>query len=126
MERKLAAILIADLVGFTARMERDEKGTLEVLSAHIDDIAAPLVGQHHGHIVKQMGDGLLARFDSAVEAYSAEVSNKPHRRLEFWASCKRTNAVSARRQSSAMGPANQIPASPNPHDKRVVSGIAKK
>ncbi|WP_170387545.1 adenylate/guanylate cyclase domain-containing protein [Ruegeria atlantica] len=73
MERKLAAILIADLVGFTARMERDEKGTLEVLSAHIDETFVPLVGRHHGRIVKQMGDGLLAKFDSAADAVSCAV-----------------------------------------------------
>ncbi len=73
MERKLAAILIADLVGFTARMERDEKGTLEILSAHIDETVVPLVGRHHGRIVKQMGDGLLVSFDSAVDAVSCAV-----------------------------------------------------
>nr|WP_254447270.1 adenylate/guanylate cyclase domain-containing protein [Ruegeria sp. HKCCA0235A] len=54
-------------------MERDEKGTLEVLSAYIDETAVPLVGRHYGRIVKQMGDGLLASFDSAVDAVSCAV-----------------------------------------------------
>jgi TolB-like protein len=73
VERKLAAILMADMVGYTARMEQDEEGTLETLSAHIEGIAAPLIGRHHGRIFKQMGDGLLACFDSAVDAVSCAV-----------------------------------------------------
>ena len=73
MGRKLAAILMADMVGYTSRMELDEAGTLETLSAHISDITAPLVNRHHGRIIKQMGDGLLASFDSALDAVACAV-----------------------------------------------------
>ncbi len=73
MERKLAAILMADMVGYTSRMERDEDGTLEMLSTHIENIVAPLVDLYHGRIVKQMGDGLLASFESAADAVACAV-----------------------------------------------------
>lgn len=73
MERKLAAILAADMVGYTSRMERDEAVTLTALTAFLSGTAAPLVQHHHGRIVKQMGDGLLAVFDSAAEAVACAV-----------------------------------------------------
>lgn len=73
MERKLAAILIADLVGYTARMERDEAGTLDSLLAHIKNVVGPLVMRHHGRIIKQMGDGVIASFDSAADAVCCAV-----------------------------------------------------
>ncbi|MFC6636909.1 adenylate/guanylate cyclase domain-containing protein [Sulfitobacter sp. JBTF-M27] len=73
MDRKLAAILAADMVGYTSRMERDEADTLTSLTAHFDGIVAPLIHRHHGRIVKQMGDGLLASFDSAADAISCAV-----------------------------------------------------
>ena len=73
MERQLAAILVADVVDFTRRMERDDAGTLEALTAHIDGTVAPLINRHHGRIVKLMGDGLLASFASAADAVSCAV-----------------------------------------------------
>lgn len=73
MERKLAAILVADMVGYTSRMERDEAGTLATLSDIMERLAAPLIARHRGRIVKQMGDGLLASFDSAADAVACAV-----------------------------------------------------
>lgn len=73
VERQLAAILVADMVGFTSRMEMDETGTLAALSHHLDEIVSPLIHRHHGRIVKMMGDGLLASFNSAADAVSCAV-----------------------------------------------------
>lgn len=73
LERQLAAILVADMVGFTRRMERDEAGTLDALTAHLEGTVAPLINRHHGRIVKLMGDGLLASFTSAADAVSCAV-----------------------------------------------------
>ena len=73
MERQLAAILVADMVGYTSRMEQDEAGTLAALSAHIDETLTPLIGKHRGRVVKLMGDGILASFKSAADAVSCAI-----------------------------------------------------
>src|SRR5262245_44597854 len=64
MNRKLSAILAADVVGYTALMERDEAGTFERLRAERKEWFEPEIARHHGHIFKLMGDGMLADFDS--------------------------------------------------------------
>ena len=68
MKRRLAAILAADVVGYTRLMGADEAGTLERLKAHRKDFVAPKIAEHKGRIVKLMGDGLLAEFASVVDA----------------------------------------------------------
>jgi adenylate cyclase len=94
MERRLAAILAADVVGYTRLMEADESGTLAALKAHRKDIIDPKVADHKGRIVKLMGDGVLVEFPSVVEAVqcalevqkelSARNTNVPEdRRIEF-------------------------------------------
>lgn len=67
MERKLAAILAADVAGYSALME-DEAGTFERLRACHKDLFEPEVDRYHGRIFKVMGDGLLAEFGSVVDA----------------------------------------------------------
>ncbi len=67
-ERRLTAILAADVAGYTRMLAADEAGTLNAVKTCIGDILAPLVSQHGGRIVKTMGDGVLAEFLSAVEA----------------------------------------------------------
>ncbi len=57
MERKLAAIIAADLVGYSRLMEADETGTLSAVSQVIKDTIEPLILRHRGRIVKLMGDG---------------------------------------------------------------------
>jgi adenylate cyclase len=74
MERKLAAILAADVVGYSALMERDEKGTHERLTARRKELFEPEIARHHGRIFKLMGDGLLAEFGSVVDAVECAVS----------------------------------------------------
>ncbi len=67
--RKLAAILAADMVGYSRLMEKDEQGTIARQNVHRDELIDPKVTEHHGRIVKTMGDGLLIEFPSVVEAF---------------------------------------------------------
>jgi len=68
MQRKLTVIVSADVVGYSALMERDEAGTLERLKANRKNVFDPQVAQHGGRIVKLMGDGALIEFGSVVSA----------------------------------------------------------
>ena len=67
-QRRLAAVLAADLVGYSRLMEQDEAGTFERLRAYRKELIEPEVAQHQGRVFKLMGDGLLAEFASVVEA----------------------------------------------------------
>jgi TolB-like protein/class 3 adenylate cyclase len=66
--RRLAAILAADVVGYSRLIGADEKGTLDRLRSIRADVIDPMVDQHHGRIVKTTGDGLLVEFGSVVDA----------------------------------------------------------
>src|SRR5262249_46999901 len=66
--RRLAAILAADVVGYSRLMQVDEAGTLAALKSRRAEVLQPLVVRYHGRIVKLMGDGVLIEFGSAVEA----------------------------------------------------------
>ena len=74
MERRLAAILAADVVGYSRLMGEDDAGTLERLKALTNDLVQPCLSKHKGRIVKVMGDGLLAEFPSVVEAVQCAVT----------------------------------------------------
>ena len=74
MDRKLAAILAADVVGYSAMMERDEAGTHERLQSGRRELFEPTIARHHGAIFKLMGDGMLAEFPSVVEAVECAVA----------------------------------------------------
>jgi adenylate cyclase len=66
--RRLAAILAADVVGYSRLMGADEEGTYERLKAHLREVVDPTIREHHGRIVKTTGDGVLAEFASVVDA----------------------------------------------------------
>ncbi len=94
VQRRLAAILVADVAGFSRLMETDEEGTLVTLTSHRTDLIDPCVAKHRGRIVKTTGDGFLAEFASVVEAvHCAEAiqrgmkqrnsANSPKHRIEF-------------------------------------------
>ena len=70
-KRRLAAIAVADVVGYSRLMETDEAGTLAVLKERRKTILEPMVRGHEGRIVKVMGDGVLMEFASAVNAVKA-------------------------------------------------------
>src|ERR1700751_5503473 len=72
-QRRLPAILAADVVGYSRLMERDEAGTLAALKSRRREILQPAVFKHHGRIVKLMGDGVLVEFGSAVNAVECGV-----------------------------------------------------
>src|SRR5688500_14197182 len=73
MERKLAAILAVDVVGYSSLMETDEAGTFDRLRASRKELFEPEINKHHGRIFKLMGDGLLAEFSSVVDAVECAV-----------------------------------------------------
>jgi TolB-like protein/Flp pilus assembly protein TadD len=73
MERRLAAILAADVVGYSRLMEVDEAGTLAALKSRRRDVLDPLVARHQGRIFKVAGDGVLVEFASAVNAVQCAV-----------------------------------------------------
>ncbi len=73
MERRLSAILAADMVGFSRLMEADEVGTLQRQKVHRTELIDPSFEEFHGRIVKEMGDGLLVEFPSVVEAVQCAV-----------------------------------------------------
>jgi class 3 adenylate cyclase len=66
--RRLAAILAADVVGYSRLMGADEEGTHERLRAHLRELVDPKIKEHYGRIVKHTGDGMLAEFASVVDA----------------------------------------------------------
>lgn len=68
MERRLAAVLAADVAGYSRLMGRDEEGTLGKLKAFRKTLIDPTITQHRGRIVKTTGDGMLVEFASAVDA----------------------------------------------------------
>src|SRR5215217_2667028 len=73
VQRRLAAILAADVAGYSRLMGADEGGTLARLKAHRRELLGPLISEHRGHIVQTSGDGLLIEFASAVEAVRCAV-----------------------------------------------------
>jgi class 3 adenylate cyclase/TolB-like protein/Tfp pilus assembly protein PilF len=94
VERRLSAILAADVAGYSRLMGEDEEGTLARLNAHRRDLIDPKIAEHRGRIVKTAGDGMLVEFASVVEALRCAVeiqramaernaADAPGRRIEF-------------------------------------------
>ncbi len=73
VERKLAAILAADVAGYSRLMSADEDGTLAQLKAHRRALIDPKIREHHGKIIKTTGDGMLVEFPSVVDAVRCAV-----------------------------------------------------
>jgi len=73
VQRRLAAILAADVAGYSRLMGADEEGTLERLKAHRRELIDPKIREHRGRIVKTTGDGMLAEFPSVVDAVRCAV-----------------------------------------------------
>src|SRR5262252_3562390 len=65
--RRLAAILAADVAGYSRLIGTDEGGTLQKLRAIRDELIDPTIASHHGRLVKTTGDGLLVEFGSVVD-----------------------------------------------------------
>jgi len=71
--RRLAAILAADVAGYSRLMGANEEGTHERLQAHLRELVNPKIAEHRGRIVKNTGDGFLAEFASVVDAVRCAV-----------------------------------------------------
>ena len=74
VNRKLAAILAADVVGYSRLMGADEEGTLAALKQHRQALFDPAVAAHNGRIVKLIGDGTIVEFASVVDAVNCALS----------------------------------------------------
>jgi class 3 adenylate cyclase len=94
VERRLAAVLAADVAGYSRLMGADEEGTHERLKAYRRELVDPKITEHHGRIVKTTGDGMLVEFPSVVDAVRCAVEVQrgmaerntdvpPARRIEF-------------------------------------------
>src|SRR5256714_2049471 len=81
-ERRLAAILAADMVGYSRLMEADETGTLARLRTHRLELVDPAIAKNKGRIVKTTGDGMLVEFQSVADAVecAAEIQRRMARR----------------------------------------------
>jgi adenylate cyclase len=93
-ERRLTAILAADVAGYSRLMGTDEEGTLARLKAHRRELLDPKISEHRGRIVKTTGDGMLVEFASVVDALRCAVDVQrgmsdrnadvpPDKRIEF-------------------------------------------
>src|SRR5271157_2034477 len=93
-ERRLSAILAADVVGYSRLMGADEDGTLRALKSHRAAVVDPAIANHRGRVVKTAGDGMLVEFASAVDAVRCAVDVQrgmaernegvpPEQRIEF-------------------------------------------
>src|SRR5829696_4344460 len=80
--RRLAAILAADMVGYSRLMEADEAGTLTRLKTHRLELIDPAIAKHRGRLIKTTGDGLLVEFQSVGEAvqFALEIQRRMARR----------------------------------------------
>ena len=74
VDRRLAAIMAVDVVGYSRLVGVDEAGTLARVKAHRVEFAEPLIAEHHGRVVKLTGDGALVEFASAVDAVECAVA----------------------------------------------------
>src|SRR6478672_11345390 len=94
VERRLAAILAADVAAYSRLMGQDEVGTLARLKALRRELIDPQIAEHKGRLVKTTGDGLLIEFPSVVEAVACAVAVQrgvaernaevePEKRIEF-------------------------------------------
>src|SRR5579864_4847552 len=81
-ERRLAAVLAADMVGYSRLMEVDEAGTLARLKTHRIELIDPAIVKSRGRIIKTTGDGMLVEFQSVVDAVvcAAEIQRRMARR----------------------------------------------
>ena len=74
VERRLTAILAADVAGYSRLMGFDEVGTLKALKSYRKEVVDPAIAAHNGRIVKTTGDGMLVEFPSVVDAVSCAVA----------------------------------------------------
>ena len=74
---RLAAIMFTDIQGFSKKMEKDEKGTLELVHFH-NDLLSRLVDEYHGTVIKTIGNAFMVTFNSTANAVLCAVQAKKH------------------------------------------------
>lgn len=74
LDRRLLAVMMADVVAYSRQMEADEAGTIARLAQARAEVIDPLIGRHHGRTVKLMGDGAVVLFESVVDAVQCAVA----------------------------------------------------
>jgi class 3 adenylate cyclase len=79
MERRLAAVMIADVVGYGRLSQIDEEGTRACFQYDLEEVFKPSIAAHRGRLVKTMGDGLLVEFPSVVDALRSAVEVQQHK-----------------------------------------------
>jgi adenylate cyclase len=100
--RRLAAILAADVAGYSRLIEADEGGTLQALKAIRAELIDPTIAAHNGRLVKTTGDGLLVEFGSVVDSRSRSLAGPATRRVDRDASDRRTTGVDLRGTESSL------------------------
>ena len=76
MQRRLAAVMVADVVGYGRLSQVDEEGTRARFQADLKEIFEPKIAAHNGRLIKTMGDGLLVEFSSVVDALRCAVESQ--------------------------------------------------
>ena len=93
VQRRLTAILAADIAGYSRLMGADEEGTLARLKVLRRELIDPKNKQHHGRIVKTTGDGILVEFASVVDAVRCAIEIQ-HGMVDAMPTCRRRNELS--------------------------------
>ena len=76
VERRLSAVLVADVAGYSCLMGADEVGTLSALKVGRSELVDPEIATHKGRLVKYTGDGILVEFASSVDAVSCAIETQ--------------------------------------------------
>lgn len=97
VERKLAAIVAADVLGYSRLMGQDEVGTLALLKGHRRELIDPKISEHKCRIVKTTGDGLLIEFPTVVEAVACAVA------LQKWRASSTSDPLAIRSRAHRVG-----------------------
>jgi TolB-like protein/class 3 adenylate cyclase len=97
VQRRLAAILAADVVGYSRLIEKDEAGTLAALKAHMGELILPAIAEHHGRLVKTIGDGCIAEFGSVVDAVRCAIA------IQRGATRRNVNVIATKRLEYRVG-----------------------
>jgi adenylate cyclase len=100
--RRLAAILAADVAGYSRLMGADEEGTHERLRGHLRDLIEPKIAEHRGRVVKNTGDGFLAEFASVVDAVRYAVEMQRGWPTVTWTPRRKSGSSFASASTSAM------------------------
>ena len=117
INRKLAAILVADVVGYSRLMGADEAGTLAALKKFRETIFDPAVAAHNGRIVKLIGDGTIVEFGSVVDAVNCALSVQrpaPRRQMQLcvsrpsWSVSASISAISSLKMTTSMAMASTL------------------